>query len=91
MKLIQNSFNSSFFKDGNFLPEIFQFWGGIRSRVFFCETKMVSKWFQIFLFETTLDFGWFQVTLEVFFFLEKVSIPKNDLILAKIHHMLGFT
>ena len=54
------------------------------------ETKVVSRWFQNFQFETTMPPGWFQVILEVFFFFGKVSRTKNDLILAKIHHMLGF-
>ena len=50
--------------------------------VFFCETKVVSRWFQILKFETTLPSGWFQAILEVFFFLGKVSMPKNDRFLA---------
>ena len=50
------------------------------------------KWFHggfFFVAETSCDVEWFQVTLEVFFFFN-VSISKNDPILAKIHHMLGF-
>ena len=34
--------------------------------VFFCETKVVSRWFQIFQFETTFALRWFQAILEVF-------------------------
>ena len=58
--------------------------------VFFCETKVVSRWFQIFQFETTFALRWFQAPLEVFFFLDKVSRPKKSQNLAQIHHMLGF-
>ena len=42
----------------------------------------------LFFCETTFDPRWFQAIFEVF--LGKVLSPKNDQILAKIHHMLGF-
>ena len=49
------------------------------------ETKVVSRWFQIFHFEITFAPRWVQAILEVFFF----SRPKNDQNLAQIHNMLG--
>ena len=40
---------------------------------------------------TVVSNRWFQATLEVFFFLDKVSRPKKSQNLAPIHHMLGFS
>ena len=55
---------------------------------------MKPRWFQngfkFFVLKPPLIGGGFTRFWRFFFFLGKVSGPKNDPILAKIHHMLGF-
>ena len=54
--------------------------------VFFCETKVVSKFKLVFFCETKVVSSHFGGI----FFLSRVSKVKNSCFLAKIHHMLGF-
>ena len=87
--VFENIWIANFKKTRNFDSLSNKYRGGIGEMSLFVKPKWFHGGF-FFLAETSCDLGWFQVTLEVFFFLEKVSIPKNDPILAKIHHMLGF-
>ena len=61
---------------------------GIRS--FFVKPRWFHGGFKFSQLETTFGQEWFHAVLEVFFFLENVSIAKKDPNWAKIHHMLGF-
>ena len=54
--------------------------------VFFCETKVVSKFNLVFFCETKVVSSHFGGI----FFLSRVSKVKNSCFLTKIHHMLGF-
>ena len=54
--------------------------------VFFCETKVVSKFKLVFFCETKVVSSHFGGI----FFLSRVSKDWNSCFLAKIHHMLGF-
>ena len=58
----------------------------VLENVFFCETKVVSKFKLVFFCETKVVSSHFGGI----FFLSRVSKVKNSCFLAKIHHMLGF-
>ena len=83
-------FGLEFLKISNFLSHQITIIMLILVNSLCCETKVVSRVFQIYYFETTFETRWFQAVLEVFFFFQwKVSSPKIYQILVKIHLVFG--
>ena len=89
-KVFKNIWIVNFEKTLNFETQKTCVQADFEKRSFFLKPKWFHGGFKFTQLETTFHLRWFQATLEVFFFLVKVSIAKKDPKWAKIHHMLGF-